>query len=106
MENFPFTPAGLSSHGLGKVGVGVEKCIAFTLWAKKKTHLKSFQQNPDFDEISQLPNHNLMFCDESGLNLHSSVRGYGWAPSGQRASTVVESNRGTNLSVIVATISF
>ena len=54
-------------------------------WSYKEQHLVPRARNDAdtkvvrrqySDDVSQLTNRALLFCDETGLNLHSSVRGY------------------------------
>ena len=39
--------------------------------------------------LREVSNLQLVFADESGLNLHSASRTYGWAPAGMRPCNVV-----------------
>jgi len=52
-------------------------------------------------EIQFVADTNLVFLDETGMNLHQT-RNYGYAPKNMKAYKVVKANRGTNISCMVA----
>lgn len=50
--------------------------------------------------LSFVPDENLVFLDETGVNLHQS-RNYGYSPKNCKAVKVVKSNKTTNISCMV-----
>ena len=51
--------------------------------------------------MSNIRDENLIFIDETGINLHQS-QNYGYSPIGQKAYITVPSNRGRNISLLCA----
>lgn len=52
-------------------------------------------------EINHINNGNMVFLDETGVNLHQT-RKYGYSPINTKAYKLVRANRGTNISCLVA----
>jgi hypothetical protein len=51
-------------------------------------------------EISFVPVENLVYLDETGVNLHQS-KNYGYSPINEKAYKIVNGNRGQNISCMV-----
>jgi len=51
--------------------------------------------------INFIPVENLVFLDETGVNMHQS-RNYGYSPINEKACKIVNANRGQNISCMVA----
>ena len=52
-------------------------------------------------DVQFIPNENLVFLDETGLNLHQT-RNYGYSPKNVKAYKVVRGSRGKNISCMLA----
>ena len=55
-------------------------------------------------QLAKFLNTQILYGDETGLNLHTSARNYGWAPKGITPRCTVTTQKGSNFSLLLVTL--